>query len=128
MPMRSFLKGLLNLPDVRERAIHIEDKVDGLSSMLADVRNRIAGIENSIAGLNSVLADMRQHSVDVEGKIGALNSVLVDMRQRAINIELKLDQLARSNGGSACETYAGHPDQRYGHLTYSQHGEDLVFF
>jgi FkbM family methyltransferase len=23
--------------------------------------------------------------------------------------------------------FAGHPDQRYGHLTYSQHGEDLVF-
>jgi FkbM family methyltransferase len=125
--MRSFLRSLLNLADVRERAIHIEDKVDGLSSLLDDVRQRTAGIENNVTDLNSVLADTRQRSIDVESKIGALDSVLVDMRQRVINTEVKLDQLARSKSDSTGQAYAGHPDQRYGHLTYSQHGEDLVF-
>jgi FkbM family methyltransferase len=105
--MRSFLRSLLDLPDIRERAIHIEDKIDGLNSLLADARQRTADVENNIAGVNSVLAEMRQ---------------------RAINIELKLDHLVtQSKRDDAGQGYAGHPDQRYGHLTYSQHGEDLVF-
>src|SRR5690606_9910227 len=29
-------------------------------------------------------------------------------------------------GGDAMRYYSGHPDQHYGHITYSQHGEDLL--
>jgi len=46
--------------------------------------------------------------------------IVAEIRERAINIERKIDAL--NNGGVP----ASLPGQRYGHLSYSQHGEDMV--
>jgi FkbM family methyltransferase len=54
------------------------------------------------------------------GRIAAAFALLSEMRERLVNIETKINAL----GGFG---FSGHRDQRYGHLTYSQHGEDLVF-
>lgn len=51
------------------------------------------------------------------------SDLLNELRQRLINTESKVDQVLRLHSAD----FFGHPDQRYGHLTYSQHGEDLVF-
>ncbi len=47
----------------------------------------------------------------------------IEIRERCINIERKIDELVRFQR----EDFKGYPDQRYGHLSYSQHGEDMVF-
>jgi FkbM family methyltransferase len=47
-------------------------------------------------------------------------ATLDELRQRLIHVEAKIDAIRPQD-------FAGHPDQRYGHLTYSQNGEDLVF-
>lgn len=57
------------------------------------------------------------------------NSEKEEMFQRLINIELKVNALGRTSvdgasGGSL--DYAGHPDQAFGHTTFSQFGEDLI--
>lgn len=56
-------------------------------------------------------------------------SLLPEIRARAIHIEQKLDALMvqrEAPPAAPPSGFAGHADQRYGHLTYSQHGEDLV--
>ncbi len=53
------------------------------------------------------------------------DGLLIDIRQRLINIETKINELrTRVPDPNA---YQGSPEQRYGHLSYSQHGEDLLF-
>jgi FkbM family methyltransferase len=54
-----------------------------------------------------------------------LLTALREIHDRVVHIELKIDSLA-SNQAWATD-FSGHADQRYGHITYSQHGEDLVF-
>ena len=51
--------------------------------------------------------------------------ILSEIRQRLIHIEAKADRLLQQGPGDG--EYRGSPSQRYGHITYSQHGEDLVF-
>lgn len=48
-----------------------------------------------------------------------------EIRERLINIESKIN-LSLSNKTSD-NIYFGHPDQAFGHYTYAQHGEDLIF-
>jgi FkbM family methyltransferase len=51
--------------------------------------------------------------------------LLIDVRQRLVNVENKInDLLVRIPDASE---YRGSPHQRYGHQTFSQHGEDLLF-
>ena len=50
-------------------------------------------------------------------------NLVTEIRQRAVHIEDKVNELLRRSEGS----YLGSPNQRYGHLSYSQHGEDMVF-
>lgn len=47
------------------------------------------------------------------------------IRKRLINIESKIN-FSLSNKTSD-NIYFGHPDQAFGHYTYAQHGEDLIF-
>jgi FkbM family methyltransferase len=51
--------------------------------------------------------------------------LISDIRQRAIHIEDKINDLLVRVPSS--NEFRGSLHQRYGHLTYSQHGEDLVF-
>jgi FkbM family methyltransferase len=51
--------------------------------------------------------------------------IFSDIRQRLIHVEGKIDALL--DRVPVNESFHGSPHQRYGHLTYSQHGEDLVF-
>src|SRR5262249_38551597 len=64
----------------------------------------------------AILNEFRDRLISIENKIDAIP----ELRQRLANIEAKVDAAGPAD-------FAGHPDQRYGHLTYSQHGEDLVF-
>jgi FkbM family methyltransferase len=50
-----------------------------------------------------------------------------EMFQRLINIELKINALqgADDPAGGPCN-YTGHPDQAFGHTTFSQFGEDVI--
>jgi FkbM family methyltransferase len=53
--------------------------------------------------------------------------VMADLLARTINIEHKLNRLLDSTLESSSElTYKGHKDQAFGHITYAQHGEDLL--
>jgi FkbM family methyltransferase len=45
---------------------------------------------------------------------------------RLIHIEQKIDILLKSDAARTADTWAGHPDQAFGHTTYAQHGEDLI--
>lgn len=46
--------------------------------------------------------------------------------ERLINIELKINKLlAILDSNNKDTVYTGHPDQAFGSITYSQHGEDL---
>ncbi len=50
-----------------------------------------------------------------------------EIRERLINIELKVNALVEAGGvGASSDEYAGHADQAFGHITYAQHGEDLI--
>jgi FkbM family methyltransferase len=51
--------------------------------------------------------------------------LLAEAKQRLINIEDKINHLLSHRQDP--NGFTGSPDQRYGHVTYSQHGEDLVF-
>ncbi|WP_315703694.1 MULTISPECIES: FkbM family methyltransferase [unclassified Bradyrhizobium] len=51
--------------------------------------------------------------------------MISELRDRLIHIESKIDAISQREPCNR-EEFRGHPDQRYGHLTYSQHGEDLV--
>jgi FkbM family methyltransferase len=57
-----------------------------------------------------------------EGLLGAIDAQAAEIRQRCANIEDKISQLSPPPG-----EYRGSPHQRYGHISYSQHGEDMVF-
>lgn len=46
------------------------------------------------------------------------------MLDRLVNIELKVNNILEIH--AANNSFSGHPDQAFGHLTYSQHGEDLI--
>jgi FkbM family methyltransferase len=54
---------------------------------------------------------------------GRYDRILTEVKLRLINTENKVNTLL----GALQNEFRGHADQRYGHLTYSQHGEDLVF-
>lgn len=60
----------------------------------------------------------------LEQQISTFEELLEELRQRLINTEGKADQIIRCLPGQ--ETFRGSPDQRYGHVSYSQHGEDMV--
>ncbi len=49
-----------------------------------------------------------------------------EMLQRLVNIELKVDSLSNSIQSISPKTFRGHPDQAFGHLSYSQFGEDFI--
>ncbi|MGO1074482.1 FkbM family methyltransferase [Inquilinus sp. CA228] len=50
--------------------------------------------------------------------------LLSEIRKRAINIENKVNSVIQSM--SAITQYGGSSDQQFGHISYSQHGEDLI--
>jgi len=54
--------------------------------------------------------------------------LLRELRERLIHVEGKLDALRVASDGAVTlpREYAGHPDQVYGHITYAQHGDDLI--
>lgn len=49
---------------------------------------------------------------------------LEEVRQRCINIELKIDSLMDSD--NSIYSFNGHPDQHFGHISYAQHGDDII--
>jgi len=54
-----------------------------------------------------------------------------ELRERLINIETKVNVLLDVNASGNTSTgqeksYGGHADQAFGHVTYSQHGEDMI--
>lgn len=71
---------------------------------------------------------------------GAYDELLSDIRLRLINVELKINTLIKApnagppnpglpnpglpNPGPA--EFSGHRDQPFGHLSYAQHGEDMI--
>jgi FkbM family methyltransferase len=58
-----------------------------------------------------------------EARLGAIDAQAAEIRQRCANIEDKIGRLSPA----AASEYGGSPAQRYGHVTYSQHGEDMLF-
>lgn len=58
----------------------------------------------------------------LEGRLVAIDAQAAEIRQRCVNIEDSINQLSPPEG-----EYRGSPDQHYGHISYSQHGEDMVF-
>jgi FkbM family methyltransferase len=75
----------------------------------------LAEISSQLERSNNLL-----HSIDQRFTDGGL---VYEIRERAVHIEGKIDRLQESKD----QEFRGSPDQRYGHLTYSQHGEDMVF-
>lgn len=54
---------------------------------------------------------------------GPDESAAEDMRRRLVHIEAKIDDLlSRVNGSAASD----HPDQAFGHVSFAQHGEDMI--
>lgn len=51
------------------------------------------------------------------------DQILEEMRLRLINIETKINQLMET---APRQDFLGHADQAFGHITYAQHGEDLI--
>jgi FkbM family methyltransferase len=52
-------------------------------------------------------------------------TMLIDIRQRLINVENKINALLLRV--PAPNEFRGSQHQRFGHISYSQHGEDMVF-
>ena len=56
------------------------------------------------------------------GKAARRDRRAAEIMQRCADIEDKINRLSPPEG-----EYRGSPDQHYGHISYSQHGEDMVF-
>jgi FkbM family methyltransferase len=104
--------------DSRERLINIEAKVDGVEARVDDAANedrlRLATIEKMLASIEAK-QDGGTH----------------EQRIRLANIEERLDRINAnptptqiSDDPFTC--FGGSDDQGFGHLTYSQFGEDLI--
>ena len=78
-----------------------------------DVCHRIDGLEQSLRHQISVIDQGVENN----------RTALVEIRQRLIHTE---DKLTAFIEGGAKSKFGGHADQRYGHISYSQHGEDMV--
>jgi FkbM family methyltransferase len=69
-----------------------------------------------------MLKGLMQGRTEDARSLAGFHDVQQECLARLINVELKLNQLAVSASGG----YGGHADQAFGHVTYSQFGEDLI--
>jgi FkbM family methyltransferase len=68
------------------------------------------------------IVDVLRHGGGIGQGLGPTSELLGEIRARLINVELKINALRE---GSA-DRFSGHPDQAFGHLSYAQHGEDMI--
>jgi FkbM family methyltransferase len=90
-----------------------------------ELRTRLVNIESN---QHDSLKETRTRLINIESY---QRDKLDEARARLINIEARIERMQTplDSGvpeGTAFSRFEGHPDQGFGHLTYSQFGEDLM--